>query len=123
MPEFVNLGDEDKLIYILSNNDIVKLTSVSNWTARVATEARVTRRFSHLYIFPFRGELLLAALQIQLSPPPSSRTASTLLGSLSFPRCSGLVDRCLSSSVRWPEPARGPVCRGTGTVGQRDYQC
>jgi len=27
MQEFVNLGDEDKLIYILSNNDIVKLTA------------------------------------------------------------------------------------------------
>ncbi|KAH3779846.1 hypothetical protein DPMN_157654 [Dreissena polymorpha] len=60
------------------------------------------------------GELLRVALLIQLSPSPSSRTSSTLLGLLSSPRFSGLVTRCLSSRARWPGPARGPVCRGTG---------
>ncbi|KAH3787248.1 hypothetical protein DPMN_165368 [Dreissena polymorpha] len=68
--------------------------SVSSWSVRVATEARVTRRrFAHLYIFPHRGELLRAALLIQLSSPPSSRTSSSLLGSLAPRRCSGLVNR------------------------------
>ncbi|KAH3697397.1 hypothetical protein DPMN_084898 [Dreissena polymorpha] len=84
--------------------------SVSCWSVRVATEARVARRrFSHLYIFPYRGELLWVALLIQQSPSPSSRTSSTLLGLLSSPRCSGLVTRCLSSRARRPGPARGPV--------------
>ncbi|KAH3769155.1 hypothetical protein DPMN_170403 [Dreissena polymorpha] len=97
---------------------------VSSWSVDVANESRVARRrFSHLYIFPYRGELLRAALLIQLSPSPSSRTSSTLLGLLSSPTFSGLVIGCLSSRVCWPGPARGPVCRGTVTVGQRDHQC
>ncbi|KAH3727318.1 hypothetical protein DPMN_053249 [Dreissena polymorpha] len=45
--------------------------SVNSWSVRVETEARVTRRrFSHMYKFLYRGELLRAALLIQLSPPP-----------------------------------------------------
>ncbi|KAH3872495.1 hypothetical protein DPMN_035711 [Dreissena polymorpha] len=101
-----------------------RLEMFSSWSVRVATEARVARRrSSHLYIFPYRGELLRVALLIQLSPSPSSRTSSTLLGLLSSPRYSGLVTRCLSSRVGWHGPARGPVCRGTGTARQRDHQC
>ncbi|KAH3886583.1 hypothetical protein DPMN_010594 [Dreissena polymorpha] len=89
--------------------------------SRSAAEARASRpsesRPQKIY------SLVRVALLIQLNPPPSSRTSSTLLGLLSSPKCSGLVTRCLSSRARWPGPARGPVCRGTGTAGQQDHQC
>ncbi|KAH3806438.1 hypothetical protein DPMN_134759 [Dreissena polymorpha] len=49
-----------------------------------------------------------------MSPRPSNRTASTLLRSLSFPRCSGLVSRCLSSRVRYPDLPEVPSEEGRG---------
>ncbi|KAH3856520.1 hypothetical protein DPMN_099110 [Dreissena polymorpha] len=63
------------------------------------------------------------AQQIQLSPSPSSRTSSSLLRLLSSPGCSGSDQSAVyRRELACPYRSRGPVCRGTGTVGQQDHQ-
>ncbi|KAH3847961.1 hypothetical protein DPMN_090297 [Dreissena polymorpha] len=63
------------------------------------------------------------AQQIQLSPSPSSRTSSSLLGLLSSPGCSGSDQSAVyRREFACPYRSRGPVCRGTGTSGQQDHQ-
>ncbi|KAH3781319.1 hypothetical protein DPMN_159146 [Dreissena polymorpha] len=63
------------------------------------------------------------AQQIQLSPSPSSRTSSSLLGLLSSPGCSESDQSAVyRREFACPYRSRGPVCRGTGTAGQQDHQ-
>ncbi|KAH3691117.1 hypothetical protein DPMN_194077 [Dreissena polymorpha] len=63
------------------------------------------------------------AQQIQLSPSPSSRTSSSLLGLVSSPGCSGPDQSAIyRRELACPYRSRGPVCRGTGTAGQQDHQ-
>ncbi|KAH3697178.1 hypothetical protein DPMN_084667 [Dreissena polymorpha] len=59
-----------------------------------------------------RGESRPQKIFSPLSLSPSSRTASSLLRLLSSPRCSGLVNRCLSSRARYPDLPEVPSEEG-----------